>query len=111
MPGPHGTVGALQPSGFPAGSRLAANLAHVSLRLPKPGLVDKVPRPLGPYRVHEQPGQVVVAGSGAQGAAQVGFFSGEEAIAQFAVGGEPDAVARAAEGLRDGRDDADLTSA
>src|SRR3989441_10154662 len=50
----------------------------------------------------------IVARTIAQQKAQVMIVLAEEAGAELAVGGEPDARAMAAEGLRDGGDEADL---
>ena len=46
-------------------------------------------------------------GAGAQRRAEVGLLAGEEAVADLAVGGEPDPVAVAAERAGDRGDDAD----
>lgn len=56
-------------------------------------------------------GEGEVGGAGAEVAEDVVAEGGEEAGMEFAVGGEAGAVAVAAEGLRDGRDEADLGGA
>src|SRR4051794_41880267 len=62
-----------------------------------------------PLRHHRRPpplGDRLVVGPAAQRAAQVALLAGEQAVADLAVGGQPDPVAVAAEGPGDRRDDA-----
>ena len=56
---------------------------------------------------HPPAGDLGVVGAVAQRSAQVGLGPGEQAVADLAVGGQPDPVAGAAERLRDRGDDAD----
>src|SRR5882757_2233353 len=85
----------------------AADRAHRAVGLDEVGIVDAVPRRLGPHR--RPPGRLdrVVVRAGAQQASQIGLLLREQAAADLAVGGEPSPVAGAAEGVRHGRDDAD----
>ena len=52
-------------------------------------------------------GELIVAGSGPQWRAQVALVVGEQAVADLAVSGQPDPVARPAEGPGDRPDNAD----
>jgi hypothetical protein len=66
---------------------------------------------LAPHRVADDLRELVVEGAGAQRGAQIGLVHREQAGPQHALGGDADAVAVAAERLRDGGDEADLALA
>ena len=59
------------------------------------------------HRPHPLIGELLIGGAGPQRGAQIGLGPGEQAVAQLAVGGQPDPVAGAAERLADRGDDAD----
>src|SRR5262249_55793212 len=88
--------------------RSAADLAHGPRRRAEPRAGHTGVELLAPHGVANQDLDLVVAGARAQGLAQVRLADREEAGAQLAVGGKPDAVAVGAERLRDGIDEADL---
>src|SRR5687768_15103444 len=75
----------------------SADLAHVAVGLYKPILPHQMAGPLRPDAVHEHPAQLFVRGSRAHGPLEIGLLHGEEAVAELAVRGQPDAVARGAE--------------
>src|SRR4051794_35298579 len=90
---------------------LAADLRHRARRLDEARVVDVVLELLAPHRVADDLLEVVVGGAGAQRRAQVGLVQREQAGPQPPVGGQPDAVAVAAERLRDRVDEPDPPAA
>ena len=87
-------------SGRPASGRRprsAADLAHASLGPDEVHLVDRVAGPLGADRPLAMAASSSSLAPAAQRAPQVVLVDGEQAVAQLALGGEADAVARAAE--------------
>src|SRR5579875_1040697 len=85
----------------------AADRRHRARGLDEPGLADVVLELLAPDRVPDDARDLGVARPGAQRAAQIGLVQREQAGAQPAIGGEPDAVAVGAERLGDRVDEAD----
>src|SRR5579875_2600723 len=75
----------------------AADRRHRARGLDEPGLADVVLELLAPDRVPDDARDLGVARPGAQRAAQIGLVQREQAGAQPAIGGEPDAVAVGAE--------------
>src|SRR4051794_6979697 len=89
---------------------LAADLRHRARRLDEARVVDVVLELLAPHRVADDLLEVVVGGAGPQRAPQVGLVQREQAGSQPPVGGQPDAVAVAAERLRDRVDEPDAAA-
>ena len=86
----------------------AADHRHRARRLDEVGVVHPVARPLRPDGPHgSTPCELVVGRSLAHRPAQVGLLEREQARCAPALGGEPQPVARVAEGLGDAGDDAD----
>ena len=88
--------------------RLAADVDHGAVGLVEAGFADVVAGFLGVNDAEEVLAEVVVGGAEAELSDEVVFTEREEAGADFAVGGEADAGAGAAEGLCDWGDDADF---
>src|SRR5579884_2835775 len=94
--------------GGEASGGLAADLAHAAA-----GVAIAVGQAVAP-RLATDPeadalDQVVLAAAAAQDLAHVDLVVAQQAEAQLAVGGQPDAVAEGAEGLTDWADEADRT--
>src|ERR687895_1375907 len=90
---------------------LSADARHRARRLAEAGLAHVVLELLAPDGVAHDPLELVIGGARTQRAAQVGLVQREQARPQHALGGQPDAVAVAAERLRDGGDEAELATA
>ena len=99
--------------GTPTGVRrclrgvVSRDRGHGAARLQETGVVDAV---AGQFRGDGGPpsfGEFGVARARAQRAAQVGFFAGEQAVADLTVRGEPHPVAGSAERAGHGGDHAD----
>src|SRR5690606_32584995 len=88
------------------GPHSAADRGHGAGRLEEGGIVDAVAGALARHGGDPPFGEFVVGGPGAQGGLEVGLLAGEQAVADLAVGGEPYAVAGAAERPGDGPDHA-----
>src|SRR2546428_292563 len=74
-----------------------ADLRHVLGRLDEPGLVDQVALFLAPHGRLDHAAEMVVGDSRPHEVAQRRFLQREQARAQAALGGEPNAVAGRAE--------------
>src|SRR5262245_159548 len=86
---------------------LAADLAHrARSAFERIALVNFVLQLFVADRFDEHAGQVSVGDAVAQRTAQVPLVDGEQTGAELAVGSQADAIAGAAEGLRDGVDEA-----
>src|SRR5262249_61112216 len=92
-------------------ARSAADLRHGATRLHEARLVDLVLELLVGDCEAEQFLEVLVVCSVAERRLQVPLAAREEAGAKLPVGGQADSVARRAERLRDGVDEADLAGA
>src|SRR5580698_11605811 len=79
-------------------SRSAADGRHGPGRLQEPGVVDAMAGQLDRDRLGPPLSDLLVAGPGPQRRAQVGLRPSEQAVADLAVGGQPDPVASTAEG-------------
>src|SRR5947209_12087089 len=90
--------------------RLPADLAHAAGGPDEVHLADGVPGPLVAHVGDDGGGEVVVGPASPQHGPQIGLPYCEQAVAEHALGGEPDTVAAAAERLRDAGDDADLAA-
>src|SRR5207244_2412796 len=90
---------------------LASNFIHRAGRPDKVSRVDAVAWLFGADAVAEQLGEVLVGAAAAEEGAGVPFDDGEQAVANFAFGGEAEAVAIFAERLRDRIDEADGAAA
>ena len=86
----------------------AADLAHRFVRPDELHLVDLMPGPLREHRAFDACRQFVVGGTAAHQPSHVVLLQTEEAVAELALGREPDAIARVAERVRHAGDDADL---
>src|SRR6516225_12291685 len=75
----------------------AADGGHRPRRLEEPRVVDAVPGQLDGDRAPPYRGQLLVTGAGPHRVPEVAFLPREQAVADLAVGGEPDPVARPAE--------------
>ena len=75
----------------------AADGRHRPGGLQERRVVDAVARRAWPASRPPTVGELVVGGAGAQRRPQVGLLAGEQAVADLAVGGQPDPVAVAAE--------------
>src|SRR5439155_11973878 len=95
----------------PSCSRSPADLAHGLRRLLESLLVDQVTLFLLPDRALDHPSQVVVRGAAPHQVAKRRLAQREQARPQAALGGEPDAVAGRAEGLRNRGDEAEPAAA
>src|ERR1700688_4770565 len=84
---------------------------HVARRLLESGLADVMARLLAQYDAANVVVQIGVASAPVQDSVEVVIALREEAGADLAVGGEADAAAVSAEGVRDRGDDADLSQA
>src|SRR5690606_17355332 len=84
------------------------NGIHRPFRLDEPRFVNRMAFPLGPHRVPQRLRQLLIGGAAPQQGAQVELVHRKEAVADFAVRGEADAVAMAAERPADGGNDAEL---
>ncbi len=93
------------------GLRLAADVDHGAGRLEEAGFADVVAGFLALHGAVDVGAELGVGGAGAHAAVEVVLDLGEQAGADFAVGGEADAAAGSAEGLGDGGDDADFAGA
>ena len=89
----------------------AADLVHGPLGPDEIVAADAVGRGLGPDAVADQVGDFVVAAAAAEECAGVPLGGREQAVADLALGREPQAVAVAAERLRHGLDEADAAAA
>src|SRR5437899_2114222 len=90
----------------------AADLAHRARgALERRTLVDLVLQLLVADCLGQDVRQIVVAGSGPQRPAQVPLVDRKQARADLSIGGEPNAIARAAERLRHRVDEAELADA
>src|SRR5215207_6800046 len=85
---------------------LATNCRHRPIGLQETRVVDAVTWLLAGNGSDPEGSNLGVAGAASQRRTQIGLGAGEQAIPNLAVGCQPDPVAGAAEGLRDGRDDA-----
>src|SRR5215210_3550720 len=99
------------PARWPRGGPSPADAGHRPRRLDEARIADLVLELLAPHRVANDRLELGVAGAGPHGRTEVGLVEREEAGPQHALGGQADAVAVAAERLRDGRDEADLALA
>ncbi len=88
---------------------LSADVNHATRRLVKAGFPNMVTRFFFHDDTSDVRAEVAIGSTASHDTDEVVVALGEEARANFAVGGEPDAAAVAAEGLADGGDDADLT--
>ena len=84
---------------------------HAARRLEKAGLANMVARLLGLDRLLNEPCEIVIGAAACQHTIEIVVEVGEETGADFAIGGEADAAAGAAKGLRYGGDDADFADA
>src|SRR5881392_396823 len=89
----------------------AANLRHRASSSGEARIVDLVLELLVGDREPDQLFEVLVGGAVPERRLQVPFAAREQAGAELAVRGQPDAVAGRAEGLRDRVDEADLAGA
>src|SRR5215210_9341622 len=85
----------------------AADRGHGAGGLDEVGVVDAVAGPFAPHRRADQRTELFIRRAVAHRGSEVCLFGGEEAGADVALGGDPQAVARVAERLGDGADDAD----
>src|SRR5918999_1886890 len=90
---------------------LAADRGHRARRLAEARLADPVLELLAPDGVANRALELGVARPAAEWRAQVGLVDREQAGAELALRGQPDAVAVRAERLGDGVDEADLALA
>src|SRR5579871_3756026 len=88
----------------------AADAAHRALRRHKIRLADMVPLFFLPHDGLEIRGKFLVRLAVAETRAQVVFRDAEQAGADLAVGGQPQAIAMAAERLANGRNQADFAA-
>src|SRR5947208_11028178 len=70
-------------------------------------MVDLVALPLPPHGRADDPFELLVPRSRSERGPQIGLVHGEQTRPELAVGGEPETVARVAEGFRHAGDDAD----
>src|SRR4030088_1325731 len=88
----------------------AADRAHRAVRLHEARVIDAVPRRLDPHGGPPGGCQCVVVGTRTHEAPKVGLVTGEQAVADLAVGSEPGAVTRRAERGGGRGDDAHLAA-
>jgi len=91
--------------------RSAADMDHGAGGFEESRFADVVTRLFGVNGVDDEATELVIGGVFPGEAVEVVFPVGEQACADFAVGGEADAAASAAKCLGDGRDDADFSVA
>src|SRR4051794_19329815 len=101
-----GSAGTLSAGTLSAGTS-AADRRHRPGRLQEARVVDAVAGQLAERGDPPAVGQLHVGGALPHRRPQVGLLAREQAVAHLAVGGQPGAVARAAERPGDRRDDAD----
>ena len=92
---------------FPRRSALAADLIHGAFGTMKLGAADPMGGRLGGDAVPNQAAQLVIGSAAAQELPGIPFDGREEAIANLALGGQPQAIAIAAEGFAHRIDEAD----
>lgn len=80
---------------------LTTDGVHHSIGLDEPGRVNFMSFPLGFDRAGECLPETGIVGTSSQKLAKVGLINRKKAVAQLAVGGDTDAVARPAERMRD----------
>src|SRR3989442_9131515 len=92
---------------LPGISRSAANGVHGARWGHELGGVDFMAQPLGGDVAADQVRDLAVGGAVAHQGLHVVFLDRKQAIAEFAIGGKPDAVAVQAEGPAHGSDETD----
>jgi hypothetical protein len=87
------------PGSSKRGALSAADGGHRAGGLQEAGIVDAVPGQFGGDGAAPDGGQLAVVGSGPKRRAQITLVAGEQAVADLAVGGQPDPVACPQNGL------------